>query len=64
MKAAVLYDYNTPLVVDDVELDAPRAGEVLVRSRSRGHMQERPSFHGGPTLGRSSQRSWATKAPA
>ena len=36
MKAAVLYDYNTPLVVEDVELDDPKAGEVLVRTGAAG----------------------------
>ena len=30
MKAAVLYEYDTPLVVEEVELDGPRSGEVLV----------------------------------
>ena len=36
MKAAVLYEYNTPLVLDEVELDAPKAGEVLVRIGAAG----------------------------
>jgi S-(hydroxymethyl)glutathione dehydrogenase / alcohol dehydrogenase len=31
MKAAVLYEVNKPLVVEDVDLDAPGAGEVKVR---------------------------------
>ncbi len=36
IKAAVLYEANTPLVVEDVELDDPKEGEVLVRLASAG----------------------------
>ena len=36
MKAAVLYDYNTPLVVEDLELDPPKAGEVRIRTGAAG----------------------------
>ena len=35
-KAAVLHEFNTPLVVEEVELGAPRAGEVLVSMVSSG----------------------------
>ena len=35
-RAAVLYEYNTPLVIEEVELDPPRAGEVLVRMGASG----------------------------
>ena len=31
MKAAVLYGFGQPLVIEDVELDPPGAGEVKVR---------------------------------
>jgi Zn-dependent alcohol dehydrogenase len=31
MKAAVCYEFNQPLRVEDVELDPPRSGEVKVR---------------------------------
>src|SRR5688572_29984535 len=31
MQAAICYAFDEPLVVEDVELDAPRAGEVRVR---------------------------------
>ncbi len=31
MKAAICYAFNEPLVVEDVEIDAPHAGEVKVR---------------------------------
>ena len=30
-KAAVLYETNTPLVVETLDLDDPKEGEVLVR---------------------------------
>ena len=36
MRAAVLYEYNTPLVIEEVELDPPREGEVLVRMAASG----------------------------
>ena len=36
MKAAVLYEYNTPLVIEEVELDGPKAGEVLVKTANAG----------------------------
>lgn len=36
MKAAVLYEYGEPLVVEEVELDRPREGEVLVRMAASG----------------------------
>jgi S-(hydroxymethyl)glutathione dehydrogenase / alcohol dehydrogenase len=35
-RAAVLYETNTPLVVEELELDAPKAGEVLVRVAANG----------------------------
>ena len=36
MKAAVLYAYGEPLVIEEVELDLPKAGEVRVRIAMRG----------------------------
>src|SRR3954468_14128970 len=36
MRAAVLYEYGQPLVVQELELDAPRAGEILVRMVASG----------------------------
>jgi S-(hydroxymethyl)glutathione dehydrogenase/alcohol dehydrogenase len=36
MKAAVLYEARTPLVVETVDLDDPKEGEVLVRLASAG----------------------------
>ena len=36
MRAAVLYEFGAPLVVEEVELDAPRTGEVLVRMAASG----------------------------
>ncbi len=36
MKAAVMYDYNTPLVVEEVELDGPKEGEVLIKTGAAG----------------------------
>src|SRR5687768_8958503 len=36
MKAAVLYEPNTPLEVQEVELQGPRSGEVRVRVKATG----------------------------
>lgn len=36
MKAAVLYEPNKPLVVEEVQLDPPQAGEVRVRVAANG----------------------------
>lgn len=36
MKAAVLHRAGTPLVIEDVDLAAPRAGEVVVRVQAAG----------------------------
>jgi len=36
VKAAVLYEIGKPLVIEEVELDAPRAGEVRVRLAASG----------------------------
>ena len=36
MKAAVLYETNKPLVIEEVEIDPPKAGEVLVKLSATG----------------------------
>ena len=36
MKAAVLSDYGQPMRIEDVTIDPPRAGEVLVRIGATG----------------------------
>jgi Zn-dependent alcohol dehydrogenase len=36
MKAALLFDTNTPLVIEDVTLDAPHRGELKVRIQAAG----------------------------
>ncbi len=36
MKAAVLYDYNAPMVIEEVQLDDPGVGEVLVKMTASG----------------------------
>ena len=35
-KAAVLYEYNTPLVVDEVAIEGPHQGEVMVKVAASG----------------------------
>lgn len=36
MKAAVLYEYKTPLKVEEVDLEAPKTGEVRVKIVANG----------------------------
>jgi S-(hydroxymethyl)glutathione dehydrogenase/alcohol dehydrogenase len=36
LRAAVLYEYGEPLAVEEIELDPPREGEVLVRMAASG----------------------------
>ncbi len=47
MKAAVLYELNTPLVVEDVELEGPKQGEVLVKVAAAGVCHSDLSFMEG-----------------
>ncbi len=51
MKAAVLYEYGQPLVVEDVDLDEPRAGEVLVKIGAAGVCRsDRHFMHGDANI--------------
>jgi S-(hydroxymethyl)glutathione dehydrogenase/alcohol dehydrogenase len=36
VKAAVMYEVNKPLVIEDVEIDKPRAREILIRTKAVG----------------------------
>ena len=36
MKAAVLYQANTPLVIEEVDIEGPKAGEVQLRITATG----------------------------
>ena len=45
MKAAVLYDYNTPLKVEEIDLDEPKAGEVRVKIEATGILPYRPPLY-------------------
>jgi Zn-dependent alcohol dehydrogenase len=49
MKAAVLYETNTPLKVEDVTLDDPQQNEILVKIVASGKaicLNPSPSFPG------------------
>ena len=37
-KAAILWEVNTPWSVEEIELDPPKAGEVLVKMAASGHV--------------------------
>ena len=53
MKAAVLYEYGQPLVVEEVELDEPQAGEVLVKIGAAGICRsDRHFMHGDANINR------------
>ncbi|MBE3111951.1 MAG: Zn-dependent alcohol dehydrogenase [Acidobacteria bacterium] len=47
MKAAVLYEPQTPLVVEDVDLEGPKHGEVLVKVAAAGVCHSDLSFMDG-----------------
>jgi S-(hydroxymethyl)glutathione dehydrogenase/alcohol dehydrogenase len=47
MKAAVLYEENTPLVVEDIEIEDPKQGEVLVKVVAAGVCHSDLSFMEG-----------------
>ena len=36
MRAAVLYEYGTPLRIEELELEGPKAREVLIRMAASG----------------------------
>ncbi|MCE2486776.1 MAG: alcohol dehydrogenase catalytic domain-containing protein [Desulfurellaceae bacterium] len=36
MKAAVFYEHNAPLSVEDIQIDAPKRTEVLVKIAASG----------------------------
>lgn len=36
MKAAVLYEYGKPLVIEEISLDPPKRGEVLIKIAASG----------------------------
>ena len=51
MKAAVLYEYGQPLVVEEVDLDEPQAGEVLVKIGAAGICRsDRHFMHGDANI--------------
>ena len=51
MKAAVCYEVGQPLVVEDVELDDPKAGEVLVKIGAAGICRsDRHFMHGDAVI--------------
>jgi S-(hydroxymethyl)glutathione dehydrogenase / alcohol dehydrogenase len=52
VKAAVLYEYGEPLVIEELELESPRAGEILVRMVASGvchsDLHSAQGVHPGP----------------
>ena len=53
MKAAVFYEVKQPLVVEEVELDDPKAGEVMVKIGAAGVCRsDRHFMHGDAPIAR------------
>jgi S-(hydroxymethyl)glutathione dehydrogenase / alcohol dehydrogenase len=52
VKAAVCYEFGKPLVVEEVEIDPPNAGEIAVRVAACGVCHSDVSFIGGAWDGR------------
>lgn len=56
MKAAVMYGANQPLVIEDIEVDEPQAGEVLIKTSASGvchsdlHFMEGKWMYPTPTV--------------
>lgn len=40
MRAAICYQFGKPLVIEEIQPDPPRSGEVLVRIVERGGHRE------------------------
>ncbi len=36
MKAAVLYELNHPVIVEDIEMEGPKEGEIVVKVAATG----------------------------
>ena len=62
MRAAVLHEIGAPLVVEEVEIEGPRAGEVAVRLVASGVCHSDLHTIDGSFPGRC-RRSSATRAP-
>ena len=59
MKAAVLYETNTPLVIEDVKVSKPGPREVLVRTAAAGVCHSDLHFADGlPAFSATSPQAW------
>jgi Zn-dependent alcohol dehydrogenase len=64
MRASVLFEQGKPLSVEDVELEAPRTGEVLVRMTASGVCHSCLHAADGSWKGVPCPSCWATRARA
>ena len=47
MKAAVCYEFGQPLVIEELGIDPPMAGEVKVKMVATSHLSQRCARHAG-----------------
>lgn len=63
-KAAIAWKAGAPLTVEDVDLEGPKAGEVLVEIKATGICHTDYYTLSGADPEEFSRRSWATRARA
>lgn len=63
-RAAVAFEAKKPLEIVEVDLEGPKAGEVLVEIKATGICHTDAYTLDGFDSEESSRRSWATRAPA
>jgi len=63
-RAAVAWEAGKPLTIETVDLEGPKAGEVLVEVKATGICQRTTTRSPAPTRKASSRPSSATKARA
>ena len=64
-RAAVLHELHAPWSVEEIELDPPKAGEVLVKLKASGMCHSDEHVVTGDLAGAAPDRRWsaATRAP-
>ena len=63
-RAAVALEKGKPLTITEVELEGPKASEVLVEVKATGFVTPTNSRSPGPTRKDYSRPFWATRVPA
>jgi len=63
MKAAVYYEQNAPMRIEEIQIDRPKQGEILVKIASGGVCQSDLFVINGNLPVHPPQPSWAMRAP-